>query len=230
MSNVVAELQGRATYFEALDAMVLADLHLGRDRTSAVELPVGERDDVPNRLAALLEESQPETVVLAGDVLHSFDRVPTGVSGTLDRIQTIVEEHDATVVVLEGNHDTMLSTILDVPLQSSYRLDQETVATHGHVVPTVSADRYVIGHEHPAIRIEGQRHPCALDCPDQYDGTSVFVLPAFTRLARGTLVNDLDAADSVSPMLTDLDPCRPIVHLDDGPLAFPPLADFRSLL
>jgi putative SbcD/Mre11-related phosphoesterase len=223
-------LLDRSAYYADQDVLVLADLHLGRDRTSAVELPVGERDDIHDRLKTLLETSRPAWVVLAGDVLHSFDRVPTGPSGTLDSITDLVETAGAELVVLKGNHDTMLQSLLDAPLETQYRLDEATVVTHGHVAPTTTAERYVIGHEHPAIRIEGQRYPCALDCHDQYEGTAVFVLPAFTRLARGTLVNDLDAAESVSPLLTDLDTCRPIVRLEDKPLRFPPLAEFRDLL
>lgn len=230
VSNESGVLLERSAYYAHQDVLVLADLHLGRDRTSAVELPVGERDDIRDRLQALLETTHPATVVLAGDVLHSFDRVPTGVSGTLDGITDLVETAGTELVVLQGNHDTMLSSLLDAPLQNQYRLDESTVVTHGHVEPATTAEHYVVGHEHPAIRIEGQRYPCALDCQDQYEGTAVFVLPAFTRLARGTLVNDLDAAESVSPLLTDLDTCRPIVRLEDNPLRFPPLAEFRDLL
>ncbi|MGM0398794.1 MAG: metallophosphoesterase [Halobacteriota archaeon] len=230
MSTDGIRIVDRAAYVTAADALIVADLHLGQDRSSAVELPVGERDDILGRLETTLQDVEPATVVLAGDLLHSFDRVPTGVSETLGDIRRVVDRSPADLVVLEGNHDTMLSTLVEAPIQSAYRLADGTVVVHGHREPTETADRFVVGHEHPAIRIEGRRYACALDCSNQRDGSDVFVLPAYTRLARGTLVNDLDAAESLSPHLTDLGRCRPIVSLDDEPLEFPPLAEFRSLL
>ena len=220
----------RAVYLSASDALVVADLHLGRDRTSAVSLPLGERVDTGDRLAALLDRYAPATVVFAGDVLHSFGSLPDRVPDALDDLRSLVDAHDATLRVLAGNHDTMLATLVDAPVQAEHRLSDGTVVTHGHELPHTQAQRYVVGHEHPAITIEGVRHPCALDCEHQYDGASVLVLPAFTRLAKGTVVNRLSASESMSPLVTDLDACRPIVRTDDGPLAFPPLGEFRSLL
>ncbi|UWG47470.1 putative phosphohydrolase, MPP superfamily [Halanaeroarchaeum sp. HSR-CO] len=230
MSTGGVRIVDRAAYVTAADALIVADLHLGQDRSSAVELPVGEHDDILGRLETTLQDVEPATVVLAGDLLHSFDRVPTGVSETLGDIRRVVDRSPADLVVLEGNHDTMLSTLVEAPIQSAHRLADGTVVVHGHREPIETADRFVVGHEHPAIRIEGRRYPCALDCSNQQAGNDVFVLPAYTRLARGTLVNDLDAGESLSPLLTDLGECRPIVSLDDEPLEFPPLTEFRSLL
>lgn len=220
----------RAVYLPAADVLVVADLHLGRDRTSDVSLPLGERADTGDRLAGLLDRHDPGTVVFAGDVLHSFGTVPDSVPESLADLQDLVAAHDATLRVLAGNHDTMLAALVDAPVLADLRLADGTVVTHGHEIPTTQADRYVVGHEHPAIRIEGARHPCALDCEDQYDGASVLVLPAFTRLASGTVVNGLSADESMSPLVTDLESCRPIVRTADGPLPFPPLGEFRSLL
>ena len=230
MKTADFELVDRTLYLPAANTLVLADLHLGRDRTSAVELPVGERNDIHERLETHLESVSPSHVVLAGDLLHSFDRVPTGVSESLQSIKDRIDDAGATVTVLQGNHDTMLSTLLSGPTQSEYQLSDDVIVAHGHRRPTRGAERYIVGHEHPTILVEGARRPCALACTDQFDGSEVVVLPAFTRLARGTLVNGLEAADSVSPLLTDLDRCRPIVPTDGTSLEFPPLGTLRSLL
>ncbi|MFB6131927.1 MAG: metallophosphoesterase [Halanaeroarchaeum sp.] len=230
MSIADLHLLDRAVYVPATETLVVSDLHLGKGADSSIELPVGEREDVLERLDDHLHRVAPETVVLAGDVLHSFERIPTGAAESLDAVIETIRDREATPVVLEGNHDTMLSTILGGPVRATYVVSDDTVAAHGHALPAKSASRYVVGHEHPAIRIEGKRHPCALDCRDQHDGAAVVVLPAFTRFARGTLVNDLDAADSLSPLVTDLESCRPIVYREKEPLEFPPLGEFRSFL
>ncbi|MFB6125627.1 MAG: metallophosphoesterase [Halanaeroarchaeum sp.] len=223
-------LADRVANFPEAETLVLTDPHVGRDAASELELPLGERADLRERLAAARERFDPATVVVAGDVLHSFGTVPPSVPDTLDALAETVRENGATLRLLAGNHDTMLASLADAPVQATYRLDDRTVVAHGHDVPAVDAERYVVGHDHPAIRIEGDRRPCALDCEDQHGGADVVVLPAFTRLAKGTVVNSLSAGEAMSPLVTNLDRCRPVVATSEKPLRFPPLGEFRSLL
>jgi len=62
----------RAAFFPAHDALVVADLHVGRGEASAVSFPVGEREDLLARLDELLSRFDPDTVVVAGDAVHTF--------------------------------------------------------------------------------------------------------------------------------------------------------------
>ncbi len=230
----VAELRilDRAVYLPESGTLVIADLHVGRAAASEVDFPLDERGDLCGRLDTLLDPCPPEAVVIAGDILHAFDRVPHGVEETLDTLAATVEAAGATLTIVSGNHDAMLGTLVDGPLNFEHRLADGTVVCHGHEEPTTDADRYVIGHEHPAIEIEGQRHPCVLYGERAYDGADVLVLPAFSRLASGMPVNDLRSTDALSPILRrgSLDEYRPIV-LDDGePLAFPRLRSLREFL
>ena len=221
----------RSLYFPHADALVLADLHVGRDAASNVELPLGERGDLLDRLGQLLDRFQPETVVFAGDILHAFDTVPLQASRTLTAIVELVEDAAASPVAVIGNHDRLLDDVWDGDTVEEYRLDDErTVVLHGHEPPTADADRYVIGHDHPAIEIEGQRRPCYLVGEGVYEGSDVLVLPAFNRLAPGILLNRTHQLGS--PLIDDLDEFRPIVRdVDTGETyRFPPLGEFRQLL
>ncbi len=74
----------RAAYVPAADTLLLADLHLGRAETSRVEAPIDDGSDAQNRLASLLAQTEPDTVVVAGDLLHAFDRVPLRVARDLE--------------------------------------------------------------------------------------------------------------------------------------------------
>jgi len=228
MSDV--EVAGRAVYLTAADALVLADLHVGRDATSSVELPLGERADLTDRLGRLLDRFAPETVVFAGDVLHSYSSVPDGVAEAVADLEGAVDDADADLVVTPGNHDGLLDTVSEAPRESEVALPDGTVVCHGHEPPETDATRYVVGHEHPAITIEGRKRPCYLRGDGLYRDAAVLVLPAFSRLARGTVVNGLRTADCLSPLVSDLGACRPIVESDDGPLAFPPLGELRRHL
>lgn len=223
-------VRDRATYLPGTDALVLADLHLGRGRTANVELPLPEREPIQSRLADLLETFGPDTVVFAGDVCHSFSTVPEGVVETFERLHGQVEAAGATLVVVRGNHDVMLDSLVD-PVPET-RLRDGTVVHHGHERPDADAERYVVGHDHPAIEIEGVRHPCFLWGEGTYRGRDVLVVPAFTELAAGRVINELRGRDMQSPLLADLGVFRPVIR--DGvrgeTLVFPALGGFRKFL
>jgi putative SbcD/Mre11-related phosphoesterase len=219
----------RAVYLPRSDALVLADLHLGRSRTSNVSLPLPERAAILGRLEALLGAFDPATVAVAGDVCHSFSTIPEGVAETLDALRECVGTAGADLLLVEGNHDAMLGSLAEPT--SEHRLADGTLVCHGHEHPG-DANRYVIGHEHPAIEIEGRRHPCVLWGEGVYRGSDVLALPAFTDLAAGTTVNGRRGRDTQSPLLSRLGAFRPIVRDAEAEetLVFPPLDSFRAHL
>jgi putative SbcD/Mre11-related phosphoesterase len=219
----------RAVFFPDHGTLVIADVHLGRDATSNVEAPLGERDDVTERLAALCTHFDPDEVVIAGDLLHAFSTVPDGVTEAVRALRATVRDADARPVVTPGNHDGLLAAVWDGPVETEYALG-DWVVCHGHEPPSTEAAGYVVGHDHPTIAIEGQRHPCFLSARDAYRGGDLLMLPAFTRLAPGVVVNRMRASEFGSPLVTDADAVRPIVDDGEGTLAFPPLGEFRRLL
>jgi len=211
------------------DTLVVADLHVGRGPSSTVELPVGDGSDMIERFESLLAAHDPAEVVVAGDLLHSFRTVPRTVRDVVDALAAAAREAGTRPVVVPGNHDTMLDSVWSGPTANSHRIDG-TVVCHGHVEPETDAERYVVGHDHPTITIEGQRRPCLLAGEEVYRGADIVMLPAFNRLLRGVEVNEMSAADFMSPLVTDADALAPVV-LDDGePLVFPPLGEFRHQL
>jgi hypothetical protein len=225
------ELRNRAAYFDGPGALVLADVHAGRDESSGVAFPLGERADLRQRLDGLLSYFHPDLVVFAGDLLHEFGRVSDRAEACLSDLADRCRDAGARPVLVRGNHDAMLDRAWDGPIHDEYRLDG-VVVTHGHDHPDTDSDCYVVGHDHPAIEIEGQRRPCFLYGEGVYRGADVLVLPAFNRLAAGVPVNRMGGGDFQSPLVTDPDAFRPAVYDGDvqETLWFPPLAEFRSML
>jgi putative SbcD/Mre11-related phosphoesterase len=227
------KFRDRACYLPAADALVLSDLHLGRAAASNVEFPLGERADLTDRIDALLAEFDPEEAVIAGDLLQAFDRVPHGVPETVERLCATVSDHEADLVVTPGNHDSLIDAVYDGHAPEEYRLpDGETVVCHGHEEPTVDAERYVVGHDHPGIEIEGLKRACYLVGEDHYRGADIVMLPAFTHLAAGVTINGMRTGDFASPLVTDADAVRPVVRDPDAgeTLSFPALGKLRSHL
>ncbi|MDS0298129.1 metallophosphoesterase family protein [Halogeometricum sp. S1BR25-6] len=224
----------RAAYLPFADALVVADLHVGRAEASNVEFPLGEEADLGERLAALVDAFDPAEVVFAGDLLHRFDGATVRAAEGVSDLVAVCRERGARPVVVRGNHDTALETAWDGDVHGEYALtdDPRTVVCHGHVAPEADASLYVVGHVHPAITIESVRRPCYLYGEGVHRGADVLVLPAFTRLAAGVPVEGLSGEKSGSPLVTDVDAFRPVVYDEDAGevLSFPPLGEFRRML
>ena len=225
------EFRDRGCYLDAHDTAVIADLHLGRGHRAGVAAPIETADDLERRLSELLDHWSPARLILAGDVLDAFDTIPPGVTSRLDRLIETIHESGAEPVFLAGNHDTMLQSLVD-EVSHTVELD-ETVVLHGHEHVAISGEQYIVGHQHPALRIEGVKRPCFLTGPGP-SSSSVVILPAFSRTLRGTVMNRRAAADADSPFLTTdtFDQFRPIVwdEAAEETLSFPPFGSLRSFL
>ena len=117
------EPRDRAAYLPAADALVCADLHVGRDETSDVAFRLGEHEDLLERFAALCGRYEPREVVVAGDLLHSFSGLPTGVVETVRALESAAADVGARFVVTPGNHDSMVADLCEGPTPAAYRLD-----------------------------------------------------------------------------------------------------------
>jgi|APHM01.1.fsa_nt_gi Predicted ICC-like phosphoesterases len=224
--------RGRAAYVEAAETVVIADIHLGRGEASDVEFPLGEESDLCGRLADLCTALDPETVVVGGDVLHTFGWTTDAAADSLRSLTRVCRDAGARPVLVAGNHDTVLEEAFAGDVHDHYWVDEDTLVCHGHDEPDPTAQRYIVGHDHPAIEIEGVRHPCFLYGDGAYDGQNLLILPAFSRLAAGVEVNRMYAADFQSPLVTNSDPLQPIVWDSDRgeTLRFPRLSQFRQML
>jgi putative SbcD/Mre11-related phosphoesterase len=213
------------------DTLVVADCHVGRGPASTVELPVGDGAEMLDRIEGLLTRHDPDELVVAGDLLHSFQTIPRTVGDVVDSLSGLARDAGARMVVTPGNHDTMLDSVWDGPVEREYRV-ADTVVCHGHDPPESDADRYIVGHDHPTITIEGRRRPCYLAGRGVYRGADVVMVPAFNRLLRGVEINEMRAGDFMSPLVTDADAFAPVVYDEDSreTLAFPPLGEFRHRL
>lgn len=228
----------RAVYLDG--SLVLADLHFGKGAASNVEFPLGAEDDAVERLEDLLDHFDPDEVVLAGDVFHTFEYVPDVAEDALSEVVRAVRDSGARLVVVEGNHDTMLDSVYRGEVREAYELDgvggddERVVVCHGHEEPAIEADRYVIGHDHPAIVIEGQKRSCFLDGRGVYRRSDVLVVPSFNRMVAGVSVNGRLGASrpELSPLVTRVGEFRPVVWDDEAgeTLEFPPLSQFRRML
>ncbi len=216
-----------ALYLEEPRALIVADLHLGYEgalRQQGVSLPRFQRRHIQERLEALLDRYDPAILVVDGDFKHAFDRNLNAEWREVMGVLGFLEERTE-VVLVRGNHDNYLKTILSkkgLDLHDSWQAGGFTIA-HGHE-PLQATGTLVLGHEHPALRLKDQvgagvSLPCFLVSPE------VIVLPAFSPLAYGS---DILRGPYLSPILQpDLVQASRVYGLDEqlGILDFGPTSD-----
>ncbi len=190
---------GRALWIPAASALLVADPHLGytaAQRRRGQLGPVVE-GDTRLRLLALLDELQPATVVLLGDVVHAPNPAPVEhrwIESTLDALSA-----RARLVLVRGNHDRGFATR---PMVASWHAPGVT-AVHGDRIPPTN-DLLVLGHWHPVLTVRDaagapQRLPVFAITP------VACILPAFSPFAAG-----LDLRRPLPPALqATLGPARP---------------------
>lgn len=222
----------RAVYLDGADAVVLADLHLGRGDASRVAAPIDASASIRQRVRTLLDRFAPETLVIAGDLLHSFDRLPAAAADAIEKLWVECGDAGVDARAVTGNHDSQLANCWPGSVVDAVTLADGTVVCHGHTHPEQRGHRYIIGHAHPAITIEGAKRPCYLFGTDTYRGSELLLLPAFTTLAGGVDITTRQAADLHSPLVSTLSPLQPVVWdaAGDDALWFPPLQKLRPML
>jgi putative SbcD/Mre11-related phosphoesterase len=193
-----------ALWLEDKECIVIADLHLGFEGVLYEEgfaMPRFQKAEMLRRLRDILRKYRPRKLIIDGDLKHEFSRNLhqewKEVNEVLDFLEGKVD-----LLIARGNHDNYLKTILSkrgLPLRKSIRWKGLTFA-HGHE-DIEWKDLLVIGHEHPSVKLSDEigasiKVPCFLV------GKNVIVLPAFSPLAYGTDVTQLNP---ISPPLKNID-------------------------
>ena len=208
-------------------ALVVADYHAGIERTlrrDGVELDDGA-DGRRRRLLGLLAETDPDRLVVLGDLVSSIGE-PQGSERA--ELADLLAALSIPTTVVKGNHDGDIRAALDnlgvegvsVTPSSGVRLGPVGFA-HGHTWPdadVLGAEVVCVGHEHPLARLTdtvggGRRERVWLrggldPTPFEQHGTDLgdwigadlVVFPAFNNRSGGTQVN-LAGEGFLSPFL-----------------------------
>ena len=228
-------------------ALVLADYHAGIEAGLRYERGVeleSNADLRRIRLLGLLDRTDPDRLVVLGDLGHRVGGADGTEAEELDDLLAAVLDRVPTTLV-PGNHDTGIAdrfaadsrfTLAD---GTGTRLGRVGFA-HGHTWPSRDAlggDVLCIGHEHPAVRLEdsvggGRKERAWLRGPLRpepfadhfgvdvadlaWHDPELVVFPAFNDRSGGTWVN-VEGQGFLSPFLPDaLADDRTDAYLLDG--------------
>ncbi len=216
VSGNVEVVRERALVLRDEGLAAIADLHLGYEGVlhhQGVSIPRKQKAFILDSLARLIERCSPETILVNGDFKHNFSRNLEEEWLEVKDVLRFLRDRTKLVVV-RGNHDNFLATILhdmDIDLRRSYKAGNFTFA-HGHW-DIKNRGPVVIGHEHPALKLR-DAVGAVVSLPAFVIGDEVIVLPAFSPLALGA---DVSSYPYLSPLLRNrsIDNAR-VLGVDDG--------------
>ncbi|AIU69891.1 metallophosphoesterase [Thermococcus eurythermalis] len=207
-------------------SLIIADVHLGYEVAMAKEGFYLPRvfHDVVGSLKSLLEREKPKRLIVDGDLKHSFIpewRERAELKAFFDEISPLVEE----VVLVRGNHDVGVLWLRELGVEVVDELELNGwKLVHGHKV--VEGERFIIGHEHPAVRLRDEVG-AVIKLPAFLLGEKLIVLPAFSPWAYG---NDV-LREIVSPFLGFYrGDFKVVVPAGDELLSFGRLSRLREVL
>lgn len=199
-------------------SLIIADLHIGLEDYYNLDghlIPLALREQI-EKVQRLAEKYKPKRLIVNGDLKHSFAPIEREFRELREFIKKLNPYFDE-IIIVKGNHDTGINwleklgiTIVDDKLE----LDKWTI-THGHKL--VEGDRFIIGHEHPAIKLRDEVG-AAIKVEAFLKGKKLIVLPAFSPWAGG---NDITQG-TISPYLNkyDINELEVVVPLDNELLNF----------
>ena len=169
------------------------------------------RKRLVEKIFPALKGAKAETMLINGDLKHEFGTISAQERNEAGEILDLLKAHCHRVILVKGNHDTILKPIADakkVELVDSYEVPGEGILfTHGDKEPRKEALRgirtIIIGHQHPSVTISDgvkrETYKCFLK--GRWNGKTLLVMPSMNEVSMGT---DIMRGGSMSPLIDEL--------------------------
>ncbi|MBS3093835.1 metallophosphoesterase [Candidatus Pacearchaeota archaeon] len=184
--------------------LVIGDIHIGYDEhfDGRAIFPGMQLDEIIDKLNGIFSYLKSrdiliKKIILLGDVKHDFGQISDIEWRETLQFLDFLKKNSEEVVVIRGNHDTILEPILykrDIKLRDFYKLKingKNICFLHGNKLFKQCLDKQTaylfFGHLHPAIVLEdpykSEKFKCFLE--GTWKNKQVFVLPSFSSWSYG---------------------------------------------
>ncbi len=187
---------GRAVYWEAENALIVADLHVGKSahfRKAGIAVPANIVQEDLYRLQRLITQYQPCRIIVVGDMFHST------ANNEVQYFKLWRQQFPhITFDLVTGNHDIMDPAVYDslhIRLHDFLEVQDIYFVHDAEDKPAVLSSYVLSGHIHPGVRMVGYGRQ-SLRLPCFYFGAEVAVLPAFSEFT-GTYTMEREPAAEV---------------------------------
>ncbi|MFT4868314.1 MAG: putative SbcD/Mre11-related phosphoesterase [Candidatus Nanohaloarchaea archaeon] len=196
--------------------LVISDLHLGLEKTMTFKgnyIPQNQLKQMKEDISEAKDITGADRILVNGDLKNQF-KTSYSENEEVKELANFLNFNFDEVIIVEGNHDTFLKSNLSERgiEMKDYHIEGRILFAHGdksleelEIENLENIDTIVIGHEHPAIAMKDdigvkEKVP-ALLYGETGDGKNLVVLPAFSKIANGTSVNEVPEKELLSPVL-----------------------------
>lgn len=181
-------LPEKAIFWKRTNALLLADLHLGKSgHFRKAGIPVSSRvhhHDL-ERLSSILSAHPVEKIYLLGDLFHSRHNNEWEQFIRWRNQYPALEFH-----LVKGNHDILLREQIDTAgiLLHPDKLEVEPFIFSHQSIKEIPASRYLFsGHIHPSVMFDGKGLQ-SLSLPCYWFGRNQCILPAFGEFNGNAII------------------------------------------
>lgn len=214
------------------DLYVVSDLHIGIEE-SFLSLVRMQTQEMLERLRKAKDKYGFKTLVLNGDIKHSYGKEISQEWEEIRIFDKALEEMGLNRVYIKGNHDKYLENILRAETVKEF-VYKGIYISHGDKDFELSYTLHVIGNEHPSIRIRDElKKVWSMPAFAYFENERVLVTPAFNPLSRGEDVLNWEYGSFISPVLKKVEiPSGKVFGILDWEeiLAFGKIKDLREVL
>src|SRR3989344_5563917 len=120
--------------------LVFGDIHIGYEEAlnkTGYLIPRFQFQDTIKRLNSILKNKQYEQIILNGDIKHEFGTITNQEWRDSLKILDLLQKHAKKVILIKGNHDTILGPIGDkknLNIVEEFSIGDIYIC-HGHVIP-----------------------------------------------------------------------------------------------
>ncbi len=193
------EIINLCLYFSKEKILVLGDVHFGYEETlnkQGVMIPRYQFKEVMKKIESIIKNLEIDTIVFNGDIKHEFGTISETEWRQSIRLLDLLLRHSKKIIFIKGNHDKILGPIADkrnVEVVDNFVVG-DCYICHGHLIPDDlayrSAQTIIIGHEHPAVRINKDGRSETFKCflKGKSEKKSLIVMPSFNLVTERTNV------------------------------------------
>lgn len=180
-------LEDKALYLPAVDALLVSDVHLGKAETfQSFGIPIASQinDENLDRLRSLINQTNPKTLFILGDLFHSQKSLVPEVLVSWD---TFLRETAAAVCLIVGNHDRRVISALP-PMAMDCQVDAVNIGpvllSHEPEIKHGSTLN-ICGHIHPVLKLRSHTDGLRLPCFFIERNQKRLTLPSFGEFTGG---------------------------------------------
>jgi len=200
--------------------LVVADLHLGIERSIFGNVEVDFFGACRDRLFEIIDETRCEELILLGDVKHDIPNMQFPERGRLGKFLKELSSRVKVSIVM-GNHDGGIREIVGgIEVHGAAGMMRESISlNHGHAWPSermMEAEWLILAHNHPCIELRDRMGYRSIEkawivgkldarrIGKKYSKFNkemkVVVMPAFSELVGGMIFNAMKERELLGPL------------------------------